>query len=270
MNITRNDKPGRFALITGASKGLGKSFAFDLAKRRINVILVSLPGEGLAQVAEEVRKTGCEAHFYETDLTEKSNILELTAWINNNFSINILINNAGFGGNKKFLEAGADYLDQMIQLNVKATSIITHQLLPNLLKCERSYVLNVSSMAAMSPIAYKTVYPASKAFVHSFTRSLQNEFCNQGVFFSVLNPGPIKTNGDVSSRIDKQGIRTKILVLPSEEIARLSIDQLFNGTNVIKLNWAHRLGWFLLHVLPVSVKMSILSNNALKEIENAD
>ncbi|MDT0687655.1 SDR family NAD(P)-dependent oxidoreductase [Autumnicola psychrophila] len=270
MNITRNGKPGRFALITGASRGLGKAFAFDLAKRQRNVILVSLPGEGLEQVAEEVRKAGCEAHFYETDLTVKQNVLDLTAWINNNFRLDILINNAGFGGNKRFLEAGADYIDKMIELNVKATSIITHQLLPNLLKSKKSYVLNVSSMAAMSPIAYKTVYPASKAFVHSFTRSLQSEFSDKGVFFSVLNPGPIKTNGDVSSRIDKQGMRTKILVLPPEEIARLSIDQLFNGKNVIKLNWAHRFGWFLLHVLPVSVKMSILSNNALKEIENAD
>ncbi|MDT0676666.1 SDR family NAD(P)-dependent oxidoreductase [Autumnicola musiva] len=255
-----------FAVVTGSSQGLGKAFALELARRNVNIILTSLPGEGLPNLANEIKDLGCEAHYRETDLTKKENVLEFTSWINNNFKISILINNVGFGGNKHFLDADTGYIERMLDLNVKATSIITHQLLPNLLERKKSYVLNVSSMAALSPIAYKTVYPASKAYVYSFTRSLQNEFAEDPISFSVLNPGPIKTNGDVSSRIDKQGLGARVLLIPPGEIARISLDQMFRRKKVIKLNWAHRLGWFLLHVLPVSIKSAILSKSAKKEV----
>ena len=81
----------------------------------------------------------------------------------------MLINNAGIGGSKKFSDASGSYIEKIIQLNVLATSLLTHQLLPNLQKSSKAYVLNVSSLAAFSPIGYKTVYPASKAFIHSFS-----------------------------------------------------------------------------------------------------
>ncbi|WP_373056761.1 SDR family NAD(P)-dependent oxidoreductase [Zunongwangia sp. H14] len=259
-----------YAVVTGASQGLGKAFALELAKKENNLILTSLPGEGLAQLAEQIEQMGCLVHYRETDLTITTNVMELTSWINDNYEIDILINNVGFGGNKRFLEVNADYIEKMLDLNVKATALITHQLLPALLKNEPAYVLNVSSMAAWCPIAYKTVYPASKAFVYSFTRSLQSEFSGRPISFSVLNPGPMKTNGDVSSRIETQGMGAKLLLIPPSEIAKISLKQLFRRKKVIKLNWPHRLGWFLLHVLPVSIKSAILSNNAKKEMERAE
>lgn len=86
-----------------------------------------------------------------------------------------------------------------------ATSLLTHQLLPNLQKSSKAYVLNVSSLAAFSPIGYKTVYPASKAFIHSFSRGLYQELKDTNVFVSVVNPGPMKTNAEVSRRIEEQG-----------------------------------------------------------------
>ena len=89
--------------------------------------------------------------------------------------IDILINNAGLGGTKKFTEASSDYINTILQVNVAATSLITHQLLPNLLKQPKAYILNVSSMAAFSPIGFKTVYPATKTFIHSFSRGLHEE-----------------------------------------------------------------------------------------------
>ncbi|MDT0643904.1 SDR family NAD(P)-dependent oxidoreductase [Zunongwangia sp. F363] len=266
MNSSNN---ANFAVVTGASQGLGKAFAMELAKKNHNLILTSLPGEGLGQLAKSLEEMGCTVHYRETDLTKTANVMELTAWVNN-FELDILINNVGFGGNKRFLDVDAGYIGKMLDLNVKATSLITHQLLPNLLKGERSYVLNVSSMAAWCPIAYKTVYPASKAFVYSLTRSLQNEFTDKQISFSVLNPGPMKTNGDVSARLETQGFAAKLLLIPPSEIARISLRQLFRRKKVIKLNWAHRLGWFLLHVLPVSAKSAILSNNAKKELERAE
>src|SRR5690606_26577221 len=190
-----------YALITGASQGLGKAFALELARRKVNLILVSLPGEELSVIAAQVTELGMEAHCYETDLTQKDNIIALAKWVNEHFSLHILINNAGCGGTQNFRDVSIDYLDRIIQLNVKATSLLTHQLLPNLIQQKEAYVLNVGSVAAYSPIGYKTVYPASKAFVHNFTRGLYQEFADSNVFFSVVNPGPMMTNQDSTVRL---------------------------------------------------------------------
>lgn len=255
-----------YALVTGASRGLGRAFALELAQRGTNLILVSLPNEQLEELAEQIkREFGVETAFFETDLSLTENLVSLADWVNRNFKLHIVINNAGFGGGRYFLDVDVAYLENMIQLNVKATALLTRLLLPNLLERPEAYLLNVSSLAALSPIPYKTVYPASKAFVHSFTRSLRKEFEDSTVSFSVVNPGPMKTNSDISARIDGQSLRVKLLVLTAEEVARISIKQLFRKKAVIKLNWAHRLSWFLMNVLPVSVKMHILGISTKRE-----
>lgn len=257
-----------YALITGASRGLGRALALELARWGTDLILVSLPHEQLEELAGRIkREYDVEAVFFETDLTVTANLISLANRVNENFKLHIVINNAGFGGGRHFLDVDTAYLENMIQLNVKATALITRLLLPNLLERPQAYLLNVSSLAALSPIPYKTVYPASKAFVHSFTRSLRKEFADSPVSFSVVNPGPMKTNDDISARIDGQSLRVKILVLTAEEVARVSIKQLFRKKAVIKLNWAHRLSWFLLNVLPVTLKMHILGKSTKREVK---
>jgi short-subunit dehydrogenase len=172
-----------FVVITGASQGLGKEFALQFAKRKMNLILVSLPNQSLLDLSNEIAtKYNIKTSYFETDLSIPTNVLELSNWINKNFNVHILINNAGTGGTKKFIDANVDYINTIIQVNVVATSILTHQLLPNLMKQKQSYILNVSSMAAFSPIGYKTVYPASKTFIHSFSRGLYQELKDTNVF----------------------------------------------------------------------------------------
>src|SRR5690606_26599095 len=100
-----------YALVTGASQGLGKAFVLELAKRKLNIILVSLPGEGLDSVAAQVAALGQEAHCYETDLTQKTNIVALAHWVNDRFALRVLINNAGCGGTQRFQDVDVDYLD---------------------------------------------------------------------------------------------------------------------------------------------------------------
>lgn len=258
-----------YALITGASQGLGKAFVLELAKRNINPILVSLPGEGLAFIASQVEAMGVEAHYYETDLTQKENIIALAAWVNEQFPLSILINNAGCGGTQSFSDVSVDYLDRIIQLNVKATSLLTHQLLPNLMKQKSAYVLNVGSVAAYSPIGYKTVYPASKAFIHSLTRGLYQEFADSNVFFSVVNPGPMMTNADSSARLQKQGFFATMGLLSPEQVAAISIRQLFKRDTLIMLNWVNKLTWMVMKFLPIYIRLPLLTNAIKKEINRA-
>ncbi|WP_426278379.1 SDR family NAD(P)-dependent oxidoreductase [Chryseobacterium sp. S-02] len=253
-----------YAVVTGASQGLGKALAESLAQKKINVILVSLPNQYLKEVGQEIsEKYNVKTHYYEVDLSISENVLKLTEWLNQSFNIHILINNAGLGGTRKFLDASTNYINTILQVNVMATSLITHQLLPNLLKQPQSYILNVSSMAAFSPIGFKTVYPASKTFIHSFSRGLHEELKNTNVFVSVVNPGAMKTNPDVSKRIEKQGFLGKLTLLDPNRVAHYCIDQLFKKDSVIVVN---PISWLFMQILPIWIKLPLMTNAIKKEI----
>jgi short-subunit dehydrogenase len=255
-----------YALITGASQGLGKYLAIDLAKRNYNILLVALPNENLTALASEIKKLNVKVDFLETDLTKKENILALGSWANT-FSVEVLINNAGCGGSKHISEASFDYIDTMIQLNVSATSLITKLLIPNLTQQPKSYILNISSMAAFSPIGFKTVYPASKKFIEYFSQGLQEELKSQNVTVSVVYPGPMKTNENVTSRIVKQSKFVNSGVIELEDVARISLNGLFKGKTMIIPGKMNKFSRYLLAVLPLKTKIKLLSKAIKKEID---
>ncbi|SFM99843.1 hypothetical protein SAMN05421594_0239 [Chryseobacterium oleae] len=254
-----------YAVVTGASQGLGKAFAENLASKNINVVLVSLPGQHLKELAQRLEENyPIKAHYYEVDLSVNENVMKLTEWLNKSFEIHVLINNAGLGGTKKFVDASPSYINTILQVNVAATSLITHQLLPNLLRQPKAYILNVSSMAAFSPIGFKTVYPASKTFIHSFSRGLHEELKDTNVFVSVVNPGAMKTNIDVCKRIEKQGILGKLTLLDPNKVAAYCIRQLFKKDSVIMVN---PISWLIMKILPIWIKLPLMTSAIKKEIE---
>lgn len=257
----------QFAVVTGASRGLGRCFALELARRGINTILISLPGEGLMNVAFECRFPGTESYIRETDITQKENVAELCGWINANFNVFLLINNAGTGGTRSFVDCPAEYLDTIIQLNIAATTMMTHQLLPNMLGQKKAYVLNVSSMASFSPVGYKTVYPASKRFIQHFSRGLYQELKNTSVFVSVVHPGGMKTNPDVTERIENQGFFARMVLQTPEYVARRSIRQLFRRDTLILPGWSSKFSWLLMALLPVWISMPLMSRVVSREIQ---
>lgn len=261
-----NKEQSSFAVITGASQGLGKAFACELAKQNHNLILVSLPGQKLQELSNFIaEKYQVKTVYYETDFSDYSNILTLVQWINANYNINILINNAGIGGSKKMEDANLTEINRIISVNVQATSIITHQLLSNLKQHSKSYILNVSSIAAFSPVGYKTVYPASKSFIHSFSIGLAAELKKDNVFVSVINPGAMKTNKEISSRIEKQGFIGKLTLLEPEHVAEHSIKKMFKHNTLILVN---PLSWLISLLIPRKLKTNMLTNIIKKEINH--
>lgn len=259
------DTKESFAVVTGASQGLGKAFVEHLAKKGINVILISLPNQNVRELSEKIAEMyHVKTYYYEIDLSVNENVLNLTEELNRSFNIHILINNAGLGGTQKFVDATPHYINTILQVNVMATSMMTHQLLPNLLKQSKAYVLNVSSMAAFSPIGFKTVYPASKTFIHSFSRGLQEELKDTNVFVSVVNPGAMKTNIDVCKRIEKQGFLGKLTLLDPNKVAARCVSQLFKRDSVIMVN---PISWLVMKILPIWIKLPLMTNAIKKEIE---
>ncbi len=253
-----------YAVVTGASQGLGKAFAENLAEKKINLILISLANQNLRELSLQISETyDVKVHYYEVDLSIHENVLKLTDLLNVSFDIHILINNAGLGGTGKFVDASSNYINNILQVNVMATSVITHQLLPNLLKQPKAYILNVSSMAAFSPIGFKTVYPASKSFIHSFSIGLREELKDTNVSVSVVNPGAMKTNLNVSKRIEKQGFLGRLTLLDPNKVANASVDKLFKKDSVILVN---PISWMIMNILPVWIKLPLITNAVKREM----
>ncbi|NCB09751.1 MAG: SDR family NAD(P)-dependent oxidoreductase, partial [Bacteroidia bacterium] len=184
----------KYTLITGASAGLGMELAKVCAGMGKNLILTSLPGGELASFGQKLSlEYGISVQTFETNLTHAGSVEELVKKVRL-YHIDILINNAGIGGTKKFLEASPDYIDQIVLLNMRVLVLLTRLLLPVLKQQEEAYILNIASMASFGPMPYKTVYPASKAFVYSFSRGLGAELKGTGVHVSVAHPGGMRTN----------------------------------------------------------------------------
>ena len=261
-------KQKEYALITGAGKGLGKAFAHELADRRINVLLTALPGEGLEDFCEALAvEYGIEADFMECDLTLESEVMRLVHWVRENYPLTMLINNAGIGGTAEFEKVDASKINNIILLNVRATALLTHQLLPLLRYHRPAWILNVASMASFSPIGYKTVYPASKVFILHFSRGLNEELKHSGVFVSVVHPGPMTTNEDSISRIAKQGRLGKMCALSARYTAKKAIDHLFKKHAHILVGKGNKLNWVLTKLVPTRFRLSIITRIIKREIK---
>lgn len=256
-----------FTVITGASQGLGKALAGVCARQGRNLILISLPGEHIHLTAKELmRQHAVEVICLETDLTLEENISEMVSSIKK-YNINILINNAGIGGTKKFMDADLAYINGILQLNMKSLVILTHQLLPILKKQKQSYILNISSLAAFSPMPYKTVYPATKAFVYSFSRGLNAELKGSNIHVAVAHPGGMPTNGDTTKRINTHSKFIRFSILSAETTATICMEKLLQGESIIIPGKMNRFSSFLQKFMPVDLQLRIFSTKLQRELQ---
>jgi uncharacterized protein len=258
----------KHTIITGASTGLGRAFAIAFARRGHHLVLIALPNEDLEKLAQQISKEyEVNVDWYEADLSIRSSIENLYSWLNSKqLSVNFLVNNAGIGGSKSFQETDNEQLDSIIQLNVKGTTILTRTLLPMLMQHSTSYILNVSSIAAFSPLPYKMVYPATKAFIHSFSLGLKSELAIKGVNVSVVNPGSMPTNKDILRRIKSQAWLGKISFTNPEYVAQKAIEGVFAGKTVIVPGLINQVNYWLFKLLPWSIIEPIASRTIRREI----
>lgn len=257
---------GQYALVTGAGQGLGSAFSEALARRGIHVLMTALPGERLTAFAAHLSaRYGIFTDCLECDLTDTAGIARLVAWAGA-YPVSILINNAGVGGTASFEAARASVIDRIILVNVRATAMITHQMLPVLKRARPAWILNVSSMASFSPIGYKTVYPASKVFVQHFSRGLFEELRGTGIFVSVVHPGPMKTNADSTLRIERQGMLGRIGLVSPEVLAEKALRRLFKKDSLILVGWMNKLNWLLMKTIPIWIRLPLVTRLIKREL----
>jgi short-subunit dehydrogenase len=257
-----------YTAITGASSGLGKEFALQCAALKMNLLLVALPGSGLRDVASQLRDIyKIDVIALELDLTNDEDLNKIVREAEKH-PVNFLINNAGTGGSANFASASIQLIDTILRLNVRATSLLTRLMIPTLLQQENSYILNISSLSAFSPMGFKTVYPASKAFIYSFSMGLREEFRHTNLSVSASYPGPMLTNADVTVRIIQQGYMAKLGLLPVSEIARIALQQTLKRKAIIIPGLMNQLNYWLMSIIPPSLKVKMISGVIRKEVHH--
>jgi uncharacterized protein len=268
MNQSMKDTQHTYTLITGASAGLGRQLAIQCARQQRNLILLALPGRDLRSLAQELEdQYMIKAVSVELDLTEGESIRSIAEKIIGKYSIDMLINNAGIGGTADLEQSTLEEIDRIIQLNIRATALITRMLIPALTRHPRSYIMNISSMAAFTPMAYKTVYPASKAFIYSFSVGLNEEYKDRGLSVSVIHPGPILTNFDTTRRIIEQGRRARLGLLPTQRIAAIALQGTLEGKPVIVPGAWNQFNAGLIKMMPLQATCRWISGIIKKELD---
>ncbi|SMC80338.1 SDR family NAD(P)-dependent oxidoreductase [Moheibacter sediminis] len=256
-----------YTVITGASQGLGKAFAEICGKHGRNLVLISLPNENLTILKQNlIQKYDIEVLTFELDLTDSSQLYDLCKELKN-YQIDILVNNAGMGGTKAFLDATSEYIDNIVLLNMRSLVILTHQLLPQLKQQNQAFILNISSLAAFVPMPFKTIYPASKAFVYSFSRGLQTELKKTHVHVAVAHPGGMPTNPDVAKRIGSHKGLVRLSILSPEKTAEICMEKLMKKEAIIIPGKINQLSSVLQRIIPINFQLNLISAKIKKELE---
>ena len=179
------------ALVTGASAGIGRAFAVQLAARGHNLVLVARAAARLEELAAELTAThGVDADVLSADLLTDEGVAAVEARLGDaDHPVDILVNNAGFGTFGRFAELDVDREVQEVELNVLALLRLTHAALGAMELRHAGAILNIASLAAYQPAPASATYGATKAFVHSFTHAVHEEARGTGVHVMLVCPG---------------------------------------------------------------------------------
>ena len=250
----------QYALITGASKGIGKALAECCGERGFNLILVSLPAEDLATTAASLAdKYGIAVRFFEIDLALPGSPRQLRTWCESeSLEVNMLVNNAGIGYQGNFDEFDPGFYERLLNTNVIAPALITREFLPMLKRQNESWILFSSSFAGFHPMPFKVVYAASKSFITQFSRGLFQELKKSGVHVSVVCPAGVDSFPESSKRIDEIGWIARMGRLSPEQVASFALKGLLKGRRRIIPGKINILFYYLMKLLPSGVIARIM------------
>jgi uncharacterized protein len=250
---------GSSVLITGASAGIGREFATQLAGRAGLLVLVARRRERLEELRNELikRDRNLVVHLRVTDLSDDRSVLELYDWLEREeLSIDLLINNAGLGDVGPFPTSELQRVREMLAVNVTALTLLTRLFLPGMIARRRGAILNVSSSAGFLPIAGLAVYAATKAFVTSFSEAIRAELRGTGVTVTSLCPGPVRTEfTQVAHRTVSawKKSRPDFTHVSVEDVVRIALDAVAADKALVIPGFIMKVGMFLVRLTPLSL-----------------
>jgi uncharacterized protein len=242
------------ALITGASSGIGLELAHLFARDGYRLILVARNRNALRALASELlSRYNAEVWISPKDLAHPAAPLELYQELQEaNVVLDVLVNNAGFGGEGPFLQTDWHLEAEMIQVNIVALTQLTKLFLPQI-RAREGKLLNVASTAAFLPGPFMAVYYASKAFVLHFTEAIAEELSGTKTTVTCLCPGPVKTGFQKRAGIAESKLLNGPLLVDVQEVARAAYEGLKKGKRVVVPGWKNRAVIESLRVSPRSM-----------------
>lgn len=248
------------ALITGASSGFGVEFAYLFAQDKHNLVLVARRADKLESLATEIRaKYGVEVLVMSKDLSDMTQVQSIYDELQSkNIHIDFLVNNAGFGDFGYFHEAEWSKLEQMIDLNIKSLTKLSHLFVNDMKKKGFGKILNVASTASFQPGPTMAVYYATKAFVLFLGEAMSNELSKTGVTVTTLCPGPAETGFQAVADLGESKL-VKGKKLPSaKEIATFGYKKMNKGSLTVVPGFMNWINAFAVRFMPRGLVLKIV------------
>jgi short-subunit dehydrogenase len=248
---TTSDLHGKWALITGASAGIGAALARELAANGAKLILTARRLDRLQALAAEFAAKGTETRIVVADLNDPSapqQIFDATEGAG--LVVDILVNNAGLGQYGAFVTNDAEQELSQVRVNCEAVVRLSRLFLPRMVERRHGWMLIVSSTASFQPVPYLSTYAATKAFARFFSLGVAAEVAQFGVKVSALCPGT--TESEFFEVAGAGVFRTRNLQ-PAEVVARIAIDALARGRRTIHPKLSGKLTAFFVRFLPVTL-----------------
>lgn len=251
----------RWAVVTGASSGIGLALAEQLARRGDGVIAVARRADRLAALVERTRGGPGEIVPVVADLATPEGVAATVRAIEAlPDGLSLLVNNAGFGESGPCLSIAPERDLECIQLNITALVELTRRVLPGMVQRGRGGVLNVASLSAFQPVPYFATYAATKAFVLHYSESIAHELRGTGVHVTAVCPGPVTTEFESISGNAK--FQRSLPNLPPERVAAESLAALERGRVVHVVGWVNRLMMRFVAMLPRTMVRSMMGRFA--------
>lgn len=253
------DLTGCSALVTGASAGIGREFARQLAGRARSIVLVARRIDRLEELRDELTKAdpNLNVQTRAVDLSQPDEIENLCRWLSTEaIAIDFLVNNAGLGDRGTFATAEPDLVRQILAVNIVALTVLSRRLLPGMLAKKHGAILNVSSVAGFLPIRKFAVYAASKAYVTSFTDGVRAEVRKQGVTVSALCPGPVDTEfNSVATRgsRERHPPSPSFVHMPVADVVRAGLAGIERDRPVVIPGLAMKIAMLLVRLTPMPI-----------------
>ena len=243
-------KYGSWALVTGASSGIGVEFARQLAAMGFHLILVARRRENMEVLGGELQKKhGIDYKVLSIDLAVEGFYNEIETAIEG-LDVGLLVNNAGMNCEGAFYRGGLERNLQMLRLNVEASFILAHELGQKMLDNGRGGIIFVASTAAFQSMPYFTHYAATKAYILSLAESMHYEFRRKGVNVTAICPGP--TESEMS-----RGMEGNPIVMSAEPVVKAALKALGKRTHVVP-GIANKVGAVLPQIMGRRLSMEIV------------
>lgn len=253
-----------FVLITGASGGLGRTFALEYAKKGENLFLTDLENSNLPELVAFLKANfKVEIRSFRTDLSVPENCERLYLYAQENgISVKYLINNAGVLSKGLFEELPLHFIQKQIDVNVKSPTLLCRLFLDDLKKNSPSGILNVSSLASYFSVPMKQVYGATKAYIRSFSSSLAQELKPYDISVTSISPGGLNTTSRLCYQNWKLPWFSRQSILSPEAAVKAAIEGVHNKKQCVIPGFINRFLLFLNWLLPEFIKQKLMGSVA--------